>query len=47
MTRVVLCAQILLFVLGTASAQGGGPGSTYSFVYLGDLHFDRVERGPD
>ncbi len=42
MTCVVLCAQILLFVLGTASAQGSRPDSTYSFVYLGDLHFDRM-----
>jgi hypothetical protein len=42
MTCAVLCAQILLFVFGTASAQGGRPGSTYSFVYLGDLHFDKV-----
>jgi 3',5'-cyclic AMP phosphodiesterase CpdA len=42
MTCVVLCAPILVFVLGTASAQGGGPGSTYSFVYLGDLHFDKM-----
>ena len=42
MTRVVLCAQILLFVLGTASVEGSRPDSTYSFVYLGDLHFDRM-----
>ena len=42
MIRVVLCAQILLFALGTVQAQGSRPDSTYSFVYLGDLHFDKM-----
>ncbi len=42
MMRAVLCAQILLFALGTVQAQGSRPDSTYSFVYLGDLHFDRM-----
>jgi hypothetical protein len=41
-TSVVLCVQILVFVLGTAQAQGNGPDSTYSFIYLGDLHFDKM-----
>ncbi|MCL5278715.1 MAG: metallophosphoesterase [Planctomycetes bacterium] len=40
--RVVLCAQTFLLVLGTASAQSSRPDSTYSFVYLGDLHFDKM-----
>ena len=40
--RAAPCVPILLFVLGTVSAQGGRPDSTYSFVYLGDLHFDRM-----
>jgi hypothetical protein len=39
---VVLCVQILLVVLGTAQAQTNRPDSTYSFVYLGDLHFDKM-----
>jgi hypothetical protein len=42
MISAVLCAQILLPVLGTAQAPGSRPDSTYSFVYLGDLHFDRM-----
>ena len=37
----MVCVCILLFVLGTAQAQGDPPGDTYSFVYLGDLHFDK------
>jgi 3',5'-cyclic AMP phosphodiesterase CpdA len=41
-TIVVLYVQILVFVLGTAQARGNGPDSTYSFVYLGDLHFDKM-----
>ncbi len=40
--RVVLCAQILLSVPGPAQAQGSRPDSAYSFVYLGDLHFDKM-----
>jgi hypothetical protein len=38
----VLWVQILAFVPGTVDAQSSGTGSTYSFVYLGDLHFDRM-----
>ncbi|HXK37185.1 MAG TPA: metallophosphoesterase, partial [Candidatus Paceibacterota bacterium] len=40
-TAAVLCVQVLLFVPGTAAAQGNEAGSAYSFVYLGDLHFDK------
>ena len=40
--RVLLCLQILLFIVGTAQAQGDRTDSTYSFVYLGDLHFDKM-----
>ncbi len=44
---VVLCAQIVAASLGAADRQGDGPpgilpGAAYSFVYLGDLHFDRM-----
>jgi len=38
---LLLCVPIILLVLGTAAAQGNESGSTYSFVYLGDLHFDK------
>jgi hypothetical protein len=34
-------ASVILLMLGTAPAQDNPSGSTYSFVYLGDLHFDR------
>ena len=40
--RALLCLQSLLFIFGTAQAQGDRPDSTYSFVYLGDLHFDKM-----
>ncbi len=40
--HVVLWAQVLLVVFGTVQAQGSGPDATYSFVYLGDLHFDKT-----
>ncbi len=39
---VILCLQIIAFVSGTAWAQGDAARSTYSFVYLGDLHFDQM-----
>jgi 3',5'-cyclic AMP phosphodiesterase CpdA len=42
MISVVLCAQILLLALGTVQAQDNASRSTYSFVYLGDLHFDKM-----
>jgi hypothetical protein len=42
MTLVVLCVQVLLVLVGIAQAQDSRPDSTYSFVYLGDLHFDRM-----
>jgi hypothetical protein len=38
----ILCLQIVVFVCGTAKAQGDAARSTYSFVYLGDLHFDKM-----
>lgn len=39
---LLLCVRVLVFLPATAGAQGGESGSTYSFVYLGDLHFDRT-----
>ncbi|MHC4685199.1 MAG: hypothetical protein ACYTEW_12930, partial [Planctomycetota bacterium] len=39
--RVILCVHIIALALGTANAQGNRPGCTYSFVYLGDIHFDK------
>jgi len=41
MIRVVLCVQIIILALGAANAQGKKPGPAYSFVYLGDMHFDK------
>ena len=38
---VILCVHIIVLVLGAATAQGNGPGPAYSFVYLGDMHFDK------
>jgi hypothetical protein len=38
---VVVCVLIIVSVFGTAAARDSGSGSAYSFVYLGDLHFDR------
>ena len=38
---VVLCVHIIVLALGMAEAQGNGPGPKYSFVYLGDMHFDK------
>ncbi len=39
--KVILCVQIIILTLGTAIAQGSRPGPAYSFVYLGDIHFDK------
>jgi hypothetical protein len=39
--KVILCVQIIILTLGTATAQGSRPGPAYSFVYLGDIHFDK------
>ena len=38
--RVVLCVHIILLTLGVINAHGNET-SAYSFVYLGDIHFDR------
>ncbi len=38
---LLLGIYLVLLALGSAAAQGAEPGSTYSFVYLGDLHFDK------
>jgi len=38
---VILCVHIILLALGAATAQGKGLGPAYSFVYLGDMHFDK------
>ena len=37
----VLFVHIIVLALGAAEAQGNGCGRTYSFVYLGDIHFDK------
>ncbi len=42
MAAVVLCLQITVFASGTTWAQSDAARSTYSFVYLGDLHFDKM-----
>ena len=41
MIRVILCVHIIVLALGAVNAQGNRPGSAYSFVYLGDMHFDK------
>jgi len=38
---VVLCVLIIVSALGAAKAQSNVPGPAYSFVYLGDIHFDK------
>ena len=38
---VVLCVHIIVSALGAAKAQDNIPGPAYSFVYLGDMHFDK------
>ena len=40
-TFVVLCVQIVVFAYDVTRVQGKEPDRTYSFVYLGDIHFDR------
>jgi hypothetical protein len=39
--RAVVGVLAILSIFGTAVARDDPSGSTYSFVYLGDLHFDR------
>jgi len=41
LVAVTLCVQIISLAGGVASAQDAGRGPAYSFVYLGDIHFDR------
>jgi len=38
---VLLCVHIIILALGAAKALGNVPGPAYSFVYLGDIHFDK------
>ena len=38
--KVVLCVHIILLAFGVANAHGNET-SEYSFVYLGDIHFDK------
>jgi UDP-2,3-diacylglucosamine pyrophosphatase LpxH len=38
---VILFMLISVSAIGTAGAQGNKPGPSYSFVYLGDIHFDK------
>jgi len=38
---VALCVLIIVSALGVTKAQGNVPGPAYSFVYLGDMHFDK------
>lgn len=37
-----MCVQIIALAGASASAQDARHGPTYSFVYLGDIHFDRT-----
>jgi hypothetical protein len=37
----VVLLQIIVLAISTANAQGNRPFPEYSFVYLGDLHFDK------
>lgn len=39
---VVLWVLVVVFVPAPVRGQGNDPSSTYSFVYLGDLHFDKM-----
>jgi hypothetical protein len=39
--RAVAGVLAILSMFGTVAARGNQSGATYSFVYLGDLHFDR------
>ncbi|UCC99999.1 MAG: metallophosphoesterase [Phycisphaerales bacterium] len=40
-TTLILCMHIIVFAFGAVTARASEPGSEYSFVYLGDLHFDK------
>lgn len=40
-TAVTLCVQVVVLILGVTEAQGRDSERTYSFVYLGDIHFDK------
>jgi len=39
--KVILCVQIVVLAFGAANAQENKTGPAYSFVYLGDIHFDK------
>ena len=39
--RIILCVQIILLAFGAANAHGNET-DAYSFVYLGDIHFDKT-----
>ena len=39
--KAILCVQIVVLAFGTANAQENKTGPAYSFVYLGDIHFDK------
>ncbi len=39
---VVLCALIFTSISCTPGARGNNSGPSYSFVYLGDMHFDKM-----
>lgn len=41
MMTAALCVQITVFAPGVTDARGNESGRTYSFVYLGDIHFDK------
>jgi hypothetical protein len=41
-TAVLVCVQIVILTLCAADVRGGSAGPAYSFVYLGDIHFDRM-----
>lgn len=41
LVAAALCVQIIALAGGVAIAQDAGRGPAYSFVYLGDIHFDR------
>ena len=41
-TTVVLCALMFASTSCTTGARGNKPGPAYSFVYLGDMHFDKM-----
>lgn len=41
MVAAILCVYLVASAPGAGEARGGGHGPAYSFVYLGDLHFDR------